>query len=452
MRGSPVTFPAASIPTEPGHARLLGLNSQRQEGLWMQRVRILGGRLTGAHWHALADIARRWTPGEPLHLTTRQDVEIHGLSDRAVPPVQQALAEVGLTGLGAGGDTLRNVTVCPCSGVAPGAPELLPLATGLTDLLQAQPAAFNLPRKFKVSLSACPEACGLPWLHDVGLVAEADRAECSFRATVAGSLGHSPQLGLAWPFRLRPGEVRPFVLAVWEIFAEHGDRRHRSRARLRDVRDRLGDEAFLGLLADQFQRTRQLASPAEVMLPMASMGLRHRRRVAVPEGNIPLEVAEILGEWTVRNDMAVRLGIHHEIWLYADEPATLDEAIRRLPPQWRNGPAIVACPGIRWCSRGRVDTQGLASRLRDLFAEVTPDRWIAISGCPNGCAHSAVAGIGLIGRSGGEEGETYRILTDGSAGREPRLGQLLQRDVSAEQVPALIRDQGIQSKDRSDAH
>ena len=142
MKNCPVTFPAAEVPSEPDHARLLGLYPQRQEGLWMQRVRVSAGQLTGPQWATLAGIAADLTSGEPLHLTTRQDVEIHGLTDRTVPQAQQRLAEAGLTGLGGCGDTIRNVTVCPCSGVAPDAPDLLPLARRLTEYMRSHEQAF----------------------------------------------------------------------------------------------------------------------------------------------------------------------------------------------------------------------------------------------------------------------------------------------------------------------
>jgi sulfite reductase (NADPH) hemoprotein beta-component len=444
------SFPCEYLPADAANARLLGLYPQRQEGLWMQRVRVPGGLLSSGQWAALAAVVHELTPTEPLHLTTRQDVEIHGLSDRTVPLAQQALAAAGLTGLGGCGDTVRNITVCPCAGVAPGAPDLLPLAAQITDMLQSQPDAFDLPRKFKVSLSACPQACGLPWMHDVGLVAKAVGAGWVFRATMAGSLGHAPELGIAWPVPLRPTELQPFVLAAMEVFGAHGDREHRGRARLRHARQRLGDEAFLDLLADRFQQTRRSTAPADVSLRAPTAGLGHRRHVAVPGGNIPPGVAETLGELAARDDMAVRLGLHHEIWLYAADPPPLDKAMDRLPSEWTNGPTIVSCPGTRWCSRGLVDSQGMAQRLRDELAGTASDKWVAVSGCSNGCAHSAVADIGLVGRirrSNGERVEAYRVLVGGSAAKEPRLGRPLHAEVPAEEVPDLIQAQWNEPKE-----
>ena len=438
MNEFPVTFPATAIPPEASHARLLGLGAQRQEGLWMQRVRIAGGRLTSEQWRALGRISRELTPGEPLHLTTRQDMEIHGLTDGTVPQAQRALAEVGLTDLGGGGDSIRNVTVCPCSGVAPGSPELLGLAGTLTEMLQSQPEAFALPRKFKVSLSACSDAYGLPWINDIGLVAHADGTGWSFHAKVAGSLGHTPGLGIAWPDALRPGEVPAFVLAGMTILASHGDREHRSRARLRHVRERMGDEAFLELLRERFVQARTQVGLADVSLEAPTPGLTHRRRVVAPGGNLSPEAAETFARLAARGDMRVRLGLHHEIWLFAADPKPLDEALQSLPAEWANAPTVVACPGVRWCSKGLADSQAMAQRLREALAGNPSDAWIAISGCPNNCAHSAIADVGLTGLTVGGA-QAYRVLVGGNARTEPRLGKELHDRVLAEQVPEIVR-------------
>jgi sulfite reductase (ferredoxin) len=440
MNEFPVTFPATAIPPEASHARLLGLGAQRQEGLWMQRVRIAGGRLTSEQWLALARISRELTPGEPLHLTTRQDMEIHGLTDQTVPQAQRALAEAGLTGLGGGGDSIRNVTVCPCSGVAPGSPDLLGLAGTLTETLQSQPDAFSLPRKFKVSLSACSDAYGLPWINDIGLVAHANGEGWSFQARVAGSLGHTPGLGVAWPDALGPGEAPAFVLAGMRILASHGDREHRSRARLRHVRERMGDGAFLELLRDRFDQARSQVGLADVSLEAPAPGLTHRRRVVAPGGNLSPEVAETFARLAAREDMRVRLGLHHEVWLFASDPEPLDKALRSLPPECSNTPTIVACPGVRWCSKGLVDSQAMAQRLRETLAGLPSDTWIAISGCPNNCAHSAIADVGLIGRLAGGA-QAYRVLVGGDARTEPRLGRESHDKVLSEQVPEIVRAQ-----------
>ena len=108
MTDSPETipFPCDAYPDDPRIAHLLGIYEQRQDGLRMQRVQIVGGRLTPSQLRRLGELARDHTPGTPLHLTTRQDVELHGLTPDHIPPVHHGLAEVGLSTVGTCGDTL----------------------------------------------------------------------------------------------------------------------------------------------------------------------------------------------------------------------------------------------------------------------------------------------------------------------------------------------------------
>jgi len=440
---APVRFPTDAIPAEPARAKLLGLHPQRQEGLWMQRVRVSAGRVTGPQWRALAAIVRELTPDEPLHLTTRQDLEIHGLTAATAPQAQRRMAEAGLTGLGSGGDTLRNVTVCPCAGVKPGAPELEPLARFLTAHLRSHLQAYALPRKFKVSLSACRDACGLPWMHDVGLVARSTDDGWVFDATVAGSLGASPALGIAWPAPLAAADVPRFVMAAMEVFIQHGDRANRRRARLRHVRQRLGDEAFLALLRETFDATAAPPGAADVPIeaPQGDKGLAHQRRIAVPAGDLPAEVLDVLADLADRGDVVVRLGIHQGIWVFAASEATLEAVLAPLPPSWVGGPVIVACPGMRWCSRSLVDTQAMAHRLWEDLGALPSRPFVAISGCPNGCAHSAVADIGLFGGQvvhDDQRSDAFTVVIGGSAGQTPQIGTLVQRNATPEEAIDLV--------------
>jgi len=152
-------FPCQSFPTETRQARLLGIYPQRQQGQWMQRVRIPGGILSAGQWRVLAQIARQFTPATPLHLTTRQDMELHDLSAEEVPIAQQLLAKAGLTSLGSGGDTLRNIIVVPCSaGRTNEVPNLLPLAGAIEQALAVCEGIFALPRNSRFPLDASKAA------------------------------------------------------------------------------------------------------------------------------------------------------------------------------------------------------------------------------------------------------------------------------------------------------
>ena len=429
-------FPISVFPADETAQRLVGLYPQVQEGLWMQRIKVLGGRLTAIQWQTLAEIAKDLTPATPLHLTTRQDVELHGLTaDRAVL-AQRAIATVGLTGLGAGGDTLRNITVCPCSGTTAAAPDLVPLAWQVRGVLEATAGILALPRKFKISFSACAQGCGQPWINDLGFVARQGDGRWGFEVVAGGSLGSRP-LAATRIFDFLPAEeVLPCVLGAIRVFAAHGDREHRGRARLRHVRERFGDERVLAMVRDAL-----VAAKAERPWPAPPWvdpgeAFDERLTLVFPNGDVTPQEAAALAGLAQDGSLRVRIGNQHRVILFGRD-GTAPAAVARWPALDRARtpqPSVVACPGRRWCRRGLADTRALADRLRALPAgSLPPGATVCISGCPNGCAHSAVADIGLIGvRAAGRE--AYHLFIGGGMGRNDRLAEPAGRNLLPDDV------------------
>jgi sulfite reductase (ferredoxin) len=445
-------FPSVAIPHDASAARLLGLYPQVREGLWLQRVRILGGILTARQWRSLTDIAHRFTPATPLHLTTRQDVEIHDLSEDLVPAVQQHMILAGLTGLGACGDTLRNVTVCPCSGLVRAAPDLEPLAWQIQKLLEAQDGIYALPRKVKISLSACADGCAQPFINDAGLVAAQRNGIWGFRVIMAGSLGTRPATGIEVFDWLAAGEVLPLVLAAIRVFAEHGDRVNRHKARLRHVRERLGNEAFLTLLMGAFAKAKQDRSWPAVQVVEGNKAYDAKVALHFVNGDVSADAAASLAELAEQPDTCVRISNHHQVIVFGTDAARLAEQIAGKPAlraAARPGPRIVACPGKRWCKRGITHTNALACLLREQLGDALPaSAAICISGCPNGCAQSGVADFGLVGGLTTVDGvrhEAYSLLTGGSMGRDANLAKPIAQRLRIEQVVERIVNESSQA-------
>jgi sulfite reductase beta subunit-like hemoprotein len=439
-------FPCRRVPEDDGTARLLGLYPERQEGLWMQRTKILGGGLTGPQWRALADAARRFTPDTPLHLTTRQDIEIHDVTTGRVPEVQAALADAGVTVRGACGDTPRNVIVCPGSGLRRGRPDLVPIAWDVRRHLEATDGITDLPRKFKISFSACPDACGGPWIHDLGFLAEQRDGRWGFRVVGAGSLGARPNTGIALYDWIEPDDVLPLVAAAIAFFAEHGDRENRRRARLRHVRERMGDEAFREALDRTFAAHREAFPRREAVgLKVPDAPLDARWVLTFVNGNVSPEAAEALANLADGTDTAVRIGCHHRVHVFGRDEAAVRSAVEgqgALAGAARPQPSVVACSGARWCRRGLARTDRLADRIRERFAgRLDPAMTVCVSGCPNGCAHTRVADIGLTGgqvRTDGGREEAWTLYTGGGMGRTPALAEQVAARLSADEVLAEI--------------
>ncbi|MGQ9576556.1 MAG: hypothetical protein ACUVUC_14685 [Thermoguttaceae bacterium] len=428
-----VPFPCEAIPEDPAQTRLLGLYSQRQAGLLMQRIKVLGGRIAPAQLRGLALLARRYSGERLLHLTTRQDIELHSLRPQDVPAVQRAVHEIGLTTVGACGDTVRNITVCPHNGFRRGTWDLGGLAQAIYAEVEQIPWIRQLPRKFKISLSSCPERCARPWTNDIGLAANGDG---TIQAVLAGSLGSRPNTGLlAYP-ALQTDDVLALVRAVLQVFFEEGDRRVRSRARLRHVRERLGDQVFCGRIDQAFRAARAQPGPPPPAIPHVQADTPLQAHLRFPLGDLEPEIAEELAAAAAAAGSQLRIGLNHDLLLFGTSPL-------RLPPavdQFGCGPTLVACPGATWCSKGIVNSREAARRIRQALPNDCRLS-IQVSGCPNNCALAAVADVGLIGRiRHGSDGrvECFHLLVGGGLGQEAGLGRELHPAVPARDADRAV--------------
>ncbi len=208
----------------------------------MVRVKVRYGKLTAGQLDALADIANEFTPNKSVHLTTRQDVQFHYVHRHSLPRVLTLLAEAGLTTREACGNTVRNVTACPFSGVsATEVFDVRPYAEAVSSYFLRNPINQNLPRKFKIAFEGCTEDHARTAIHDVGVVAAIRGAggteECGFRIYLGGGLGAQPACAkLLEEFTPAPLMI-PTIEAVLRVFDRFGERRedhaHRMRARLK---------------------------------------------------------------------------------------------------------------------------------------------------------------------------------------------------------------------------
>jgi len=437
-------FPCAEFPSDTRHAKLLGIYPQRQAGLYMQRVRIPGGVLSGDQWRVLARIARQFTPATPLHLTTRQDIELHDLSATDVPGAQQLLAKAGLTSMGSGGDTLRNTVVCPCAaGGANAVPDMLPLAAAIDQAVAQCEGLFALPRKFKISLG-CEQGCGRPFMHDLAFIATQRDGRWGLKVIGAGSLGAKPALGIVLLDWIEVGQAVPMSVAAVRLFAREGDRQNRAKARLRHVRQRLGDEAFLTALEQEFQAAKsQREWPAVELTPRGGAALA-RRVLTFANGDITADAADALAALADLPGFSVRIGNDHRVYVFADSDGAADQALARTPAlgdAMHSQVNVMACPGTRWCTRGLVDTNALADRIRKAVANYSGNLTIAISGCPNGCVTSAVADIGLTGGRSSADGtpvEKFTLMSGGGNGASDVLAQQVATGLSADKAVAEV--------------
>jgi len=401
-------------------ARILGSYAQKQTGLFMQRIKILGGRINWLQWRKVVEMVEKYSPGTPLHITTRQDIELHNIREEDLPAVHQGLATVGLGIFGACGDTVRNFTVSTGCELCEDGLDLIPLAELVRRFLEQEAITFALPKKFKISFSSCQHVNARPWLNDLAFVALPNRL---FTVIGAGSLGPRPATGIKLYDNLPVKDILPLCLATVELFNDHGDRQNRHKARLRHVREKFGDAAFCHQLNRYFARIRDSRQWPDLLLTSEDKKIKLLYRLQLPNGNISPQDALRLADVLQPLKALLRINLEHGLEIYGEQPITLPEDLAALT----ENPVVIACPGASTCPRAFANGYDAADKIREALKNVQHNGVrINISGCPNNCGQSATADIGLIGilrKIDGQSVEHYHVLIGGGNGKNDRLAQ-----------------------------
>src|SRR5436305_14421747 len=221
----------------------------------MQRIKIPAGGLNASQLETMAELAEEYSDGI-AHVTTRQDFQLHYVHIDDTPSVMRRLAAANITTREACGNSVRNVTACPYAGVCTDeAFDVTPYARALAKFLLGHPDAQSFGRKFKPAFSGCAQhACGLTSLHDLGLIAKTrvnditGREETGFEMYVGGGLGAVPYQAKLFQEFVPPEELLPLAQAIARVFARHGEKKNRNRARIKFLIQDLGIEKFRELV------------------------------------------------------------------------------------------------------------------------------------------------------------------------------------------------------------
>lgn len=422
----------SSLPT-----KLLGVYPQRQEGLYLQRIPVFAGHITPSQLQQLAEIAIELTHAEPLHLTTRQDIELHEIQPSDLNTIQSKLHQIGLATFGAGGDSVRNITVCPCCRFDAEAFDIQPLADFVKEILSESPLLETMPRKFKLSFAGCGRPHSKPYVNDLAFIAT---SATTVRVIGAGSLGARPETGIVLYNSLPVEDVIPLALASLNFFVDQGDRENRRKARFRHIRQRLGDAVFRETLEDYFRIRKESRSWPNIKLTKGWMGWNHRRTLQTVNGNLNPQHALLLAQAVKEQDAQIRINLHHGIEIFSKESFTMPQPLEKLTEL----PCIVSCPGSTTCKNGLTNCPQVAEQLSERLKGDSRlvGKIIALSGCPNNCAQSSIADIGLSGQLktiDGKRQEVYKVTLNGGNGSTDKLGEIIET-VSAENLPERIAD------------
>jgi sulfite reductase beta subunit-like hemoprotein len=227
----------------------------------MLRVKVPQGVLDAPQLEAMAEVAERYSRGFG-HITTRQNIQLHFLKLHDVELAMRRLADAGLTTREACGNSVRNITACPYSGVAADEPfDVTPYAEALTRYLLRHKLSASLPRKFKIAFEGCTHDHIAASINDIGWTARVrtveGRSERGFRVTVAGGTATLTRSGNEL-FEFAPvGEMFNIAEAIVRVFHRLGDYKHKQRNRLKFLVRSLGWDGFKAEFDKELESFRQ---------------------------------------------------------------------------------------------------------------------------------------------------------------------------------------------------
>src|SRR5689334_13072735 len=240
--------------------------SEETDGLFMLRLKFPGGGVTSEQLRLVGRLSERYGRGMG-DITTRQNIQLHNLAIEDLPVVLDELNAVGLSFTQACGDVWRNIVGCPLAGVD--GHELIdtrPLIDELERTFVGNREFSNLPRKFKVSVSACAHRCAQHEINDIGLVAVEKDGVVGYDVWVGGGLGASARMGRRLDVFVEPDDAVEICRAITELFRDEGKRTKRTRARIKFLVDEWGVERFRAELEDKLRR--ELPTSVDPDLPL----------------------------------------------------------------------------------------------------------------------------------------------------------------------------------------
>ncbi|MBI3615246.1 MAG: nitrite/sulfite reductase [Candidatus Omnitrophica bacterium] len=447
-------------------AKWYGLYTHRNEpGYFMLRLKIPGGFLSSAQMKTIAKIAAEQNK-DFADLTTRQDIQLHWVAVKEAPWILETLKEAGISTLGACGDVMRNIVGCPVAGVdAREYFDASPVLQEASDFFLGNVEFGNLPRKYKVSIAACRDQCQQPEIQCVSFVGAERRvdggAQLGFDVQVGGGLSTKWYFGQRMNAFVRPEQVVPVLKAITEVYRDALEYRNsRSRAR------------FKYLVADWGIDKLKQAVQAKLDFPLEEMGPyeepadSYKDHVGVHEQKqpdlfyvgIPVPVGRITGKQMRKaadlaqtyGDGTIRLTVRQNLLLLnipKDKVAPVLEGLDSVGLNVNGSPilrGVLACTGIEFCRLAVTETKARALEIveylegRVLLEE--PLR-IHVTGCPNTCAQSPIAHIGLQGSRATVEGrsiETYDVAVGGQLGRDRAFNRFLIRKIPATEIKSRL--------------
>jgi len=419
-----------------------GVYGQRQPGVQMIRIKVPYGKLNSRKLLRICDVSEEYSTGK-LHITTRQDIQIHYVSLDRTPALWEELEKDEITLREACGNTVRNVTASATSGIDPREPfDPRPYADALFKYFLRNPICQEMGRKFKISFSNSDQDTAFAFMHDLGFIAKTRTVngedEHGFMVWMAGGLGSQSLHAQLYSEFVPADEIIPLTEAVLRIFERHGERSRRMKARLKFLVKDIGFESFKTLVEDELsgmekKHSVQYAEDA-LELPVVYQNLKTEepsdeyllwkqtnvlnQKNGLKAIGIKLRLGDIKTE-TVRKLIPfikqysgdeITLTIEQNFIIRHVEEKTLYSWYLKLKELnlaeagYLQAGDITACPGTDTCNLGITSSTGLALVLENVIKEYGKKLegsgiFIKMSGCMNSCGQHMIAPIGFQGMS-----------------------------------------------------
>jgi sulfite reductase (ferredoxin) len=418
-----------------------GVYGQRQHGVQMIRIKLPYGKVTSAQLHRIADVADEYSTGR-LHITTRQDIQIHHVSLDRTPELWAQLEKDDITLREACGNTVRNITASETAGIDVDEPfDVSAYADATFKFFLRNPISQEMGRKFKISFSGTAADTALAFIHDVGFIAKIQNGVRGFKVLLGGGLGSQPRHADVLYEFLIADEIIPLTESVLRVFDRYGERAKRGKARMKFLIKDVGLDAFTKLIDAERKALSQTKVVIETdAFEVAPKFQEHSVEIVIVEDEVAYEAWKTTNVIPQKQKGLFAIGIRVPLGdFYTDKARLLADLIKKyaadelrftlrqnilvrhvkaklLPFFYQElnklGFAqtgynklvdVTACPGTDTCNLGIASSTGIARELEKVIAAeyqefiTTKDITIKISGCMNACGQHNMAEIGFQG-------------------------------------------------------
>lgn len=454
----------------------MGVYKQRTNETYMIRPRTPGGVINLEQLEAVSDIAKKYGKNK-IRFTTRQDIQFHWVNIKDLNRVLDELLKHGLTTMSAGGDSVRNIACSPLSGVAQDEIfDVTPYVEKVASFMTEDPKNLSLPRKFKISFSSSQEDTANATIADIGFIAKIVNGKRGFEVYGGGGLGNGARIALKIKDFIEDSEALYYVQAMKRVFEKEGDRTNRSKARLRFVVQKLGEEKFLKVFQKELALVKKtqtlrirvdlnpldtsLANPTQMVYSVTEK----YRNIVFPQkqegcyslyihpqnGNITAENLDEVINFLKKLDYKINLRLTlSQGFMVRDLKYEDVQKLIAIISEFINPSKIsqsITCAGPTICNYGINNSQGLLNQIIQSFKDESSDLQnvlpkIMISGCHNSCGQHQKGQIGLTGKKRRVENiiiPMYTISFNGRVGaHQTRFGDVY-GEIPAKKIPNFL--------------